>query len=927
MPPLLACRVLRSPAMHPSNTTVARPPARRKPRAARAIPAAPTPGRRVDVVSTPALAEKTASLRRFARASLDGLFGALETSLAGLTAAEARERIAVHGPNEIAHEGPPAWYRQLATAFRNPFILVLIVLAVIQLWSSPDDLKGPILIAVMVTLSVVIRFVQEYRSNHAAEQLRALVRTTATVYRPSEGRAVRVEVPLGDLVPGDVVALAAGDMVPADLRLLTSKDLFISQAVLTGEAMPVEKAAERPDAAADDGATAASDLFNVCLMGTNVVSGTATALVLATGAQTYFGSIARSILGERPLTSFDIGVSRVTWLMIRFMLVMAPVVLVVNGITKGDWKEASLFALAVAVGLIPEMLPLVVTANLARGAIAMSRRKVVVKRLNAIQNFGAMDVLCTDKTGTLTQDRVVLEQHVDVVGQESREVLRLAYVNSYHQTGLRNLLDRAVLEHDDCTHGALRIDAERLRATRKVDEVPFDFMRKRMSVVIEGNDKRHVLICKGAVDEILAACDRVQIAGETGPITDIIRRHVARITGEMNEDGMRVVAVAYRHVEDRDQRTYSVADERGLVLAGYIGFLDPPRDTAAAALEALAAHGVAVKILTGDNEVVAKKVCRDVGLSVASTLLGAEIDELDDDELSVAVERATVCAKLNPLHKARLVRVLKKNHTVGFLGDGINDAPALREADIGISVDTAVDVAKESADIILLEKSLLVLEEGIIVGRTTFGNIVKYVKMAASSNFGNVFSVLIASAFLPFLPMLAIHLLFQNLLYDISQLSIPWDRMDAEFLRTPRKWDTKGLRTFMLAIGPLSSIFDLATYALMWFVFRASSPEQQSLFQSGWFIEGLLSQTLVVHMIRTPKIPFVQSRAATPVIVLTLLVMAAGIAIPFSALGAAIGLRPLPWSFFPWLALILLGYCTLTQAVKRWYIRRVGVWL
>ena len=910
-----------------SNTTVARPTAAPHRHSSREIAAAPSDGRSVERGEPPALSEKTERLRRFGAASLDGLFTALGTSQAGLTIEEARARVAVHGPNEIARERPPAWYLQLATAFRNPFIVVLMVLALIQLLSSPDDLKGPILIGGMVTLSVVIRFVQEYRSSHAAEQLRALVRTTATVCRPSDRRSIQTEVPLHELVPGDVVTLAAGDMVPADLRLLTSKDLFISQAVLTGEAMPVEKTAEAPDAPAPKKARAASELLNVCLMGTNVLSGTATALVVATGAQTYFGSIARSILGNRPLTSFDIGVSKVTWLMIRFMLVMAPVVLIVNGVAKGDWKEASLFALAVAVGLIPEMLPLVVTANLARGAIAMSRRKVVVKRLNAIQNFGAMDVLCTDKTGTLTQDRVVLEQHVDVVGQESPEVLRLAYLNSYHQTGLRNLLDRAVLEHDDCTHGDLRLDAEGLRATRKVDEVPFDFMRKRMSVVIEGEDQRHVLICKGAVDEILAACDRVQIAGETGPMTELIRRHVARITGEMNEDGMRVVAVAYRHVENKDQRAYSVADEDGLVLAGYIGFLDPPRETAAAALAALASHGVTVKVLTGDNDVVTKKVCRDVGLSVESTLLGADIDGLDDDELCAAAERATVCAKLNPLQKARLVRVLKKRHTVGFLGDGINDAPALREADIGISVDNAVDVAKESADIILLEKSLLVLEEGIVVGRTTYGNIVKYIKMAASSNFGNVLSVLVASAFLPFLPMLAIHLLFQNLLYDISQLSIPWDRMDPEFLAAPRKWDTKGLRTFMLAIGPLSSIFDIATYAVMWFVFRANSPEQQSLFQSAWFVEGLLSQTLVVHMIRTQKIPFVQSRAATPVIVLTVVVMAAGIAIPFSPIGAAIGLRALPLSFFPWLGGILLAYCTLTQIVKRYYIRRMAVWL
>jgi Mg2+-importing ATPase len=716
-----------------------------------------------------------------------------------------------------------------------------------------------------------------------------------------------------------VVALAAGDMVPSDVRLLSTKDLFVNQAVLTGESLPVEKSAdERPGPSSQ----ASQDLPNIALMGTNIVSGTATALVLETGERTYFGSIAKSLLGKRALTSFDIGVSRITWLLIRFIGVMAPVVFVLNGLTKHDWKEAALFAISVAVGLVPEMLALIVTANLARGALVMSRKKVVVKRLNAIQSFGAMDVLCTDKTGTLTQDRVVLEQHVDVVGQESHEVLRLAYLNSFHQTGLKNLLDRAVLEH-----GEMKVDGPALRALEKIDEVPFDFMRRRMSVVVGTKEGKRLLVCKGAIDEILRVCDRVEIMGEKGPVTEIIKSHVSRITGEMNEDGMRVIAVAYRE-DEPGQNVYSVGDERGLTLAGYIGFLDPPRDSAEEALRALARHGIEVKVLTGDNDIVAAKVCRDVGLEVKGLLRAADIEALDDAALTVAAAGATIFAKLNPLQKARVVRVLKaQGHTVGFLGDGINDAPALREADIGISVDTAVDIAKESADIILLEKSLMVLEEGVLEGRTTFGNMMKYIKMTASSNFGNVFSVLIASVFLPFLPMLAIHLLVQNLLYDISQLSIPWDRMDEDYLSTPRRWDPGNLRRFMLFIGPISSIFDVTTFVVMWFVFGARSADRQSLFQSGWFVEGLLSQTLIVHMIRTQKIPLLQSRAAAPVIALTAAVMAVGIAIPFTAVGAALGFTPLPLAYFPWLAAILLSYCVLTQRVKTWYIRRFGTWL
>jgi Mg2+-importing ATPase len=874
------------------------------------------------VRATDGLAQKCARLRAISTQPAANLFDALGAGRAGLLDRDAEDRLAGSGPNEVARERPPAWYVQLFDAFKNPFNAVLTGLAAIELWSSPDDVKAPIIIGVMIAISVGIRFAQEFRSGRAAERLKALVRTTATVLRrvDEESPPTAREVPVRDLVRGDLVSLAAGDMIPADVRVLSDKDLFVNQGVLTGESLPIEKTASPRTPASER--TIAQELPNVALMGTNVVSGTATALVVTTGRDTYFGSVASGILGRRALTSFDVGVAKITWLLIRFIGVMAPVVLLLNGFTKHDWKEASFFAISVAVGLVPEMLALVVTANLARGAIAMSKKKVVVKRLNAIQTFGAMDVLCTDKTGTLTQDRVVLEQHVDVVGLESPEVLRLAYLNSYHQTGLRNLLDRAVLER-----GEKLVDGAAERALEKVDEVPFDFMRRRMSVVVATADGGHLLVCKGAIDEVLQICDKVEIAGEVGPVTPLIRKHVERVAGEMNQDGLRVIAVAYRKTAP-DQRVYCVGDECTLTLAGYIGFLDPPRDSAQPALEALAQHGIAVKLLTGDNEIVARKICREVGLRVEGVLRGGEIDALDEEALSEAAGRTTLFAKLNPLQKSRVVRVLKgRGHTVGFLGDGINDAPAVREADIGISVDTAVDIAKESADIILLEKSLMALEQGVLEGRTTFGNMMKYLKMTASSNFGNVFSVLIASAFLPFLPMLPIQLLIQNLLYDISQLSIPWDRMDESYLRTPRRWDANRLRNFMLFIGPISSIFDVTTFAVMWFAFGANAPARQALFQSGWFVEGLLSQTLIVHMIRTEKIPLVQSRAAPQVVALTTMVMAAGIALPFSPIGAAVGLRPLPGVYFAWLVAILLGYCVLTQRVKRWYIRRFDTWL
>lgn len=854
----------------------------------------------------------------------------------GLSAPEAADRLERVGPNEVEHEKPLSWWLHLWHCYKNPFNLLLTVLAVVSYLT--EDVKATIVIGTMVLLSTVIRFVQEGRSNRAAERLKALVSNTATVIRRDVGTEAaevvekyfdvhlhtrrpsqRFEVPIRELVPGDQIVLSAGDMIPADCRVIVAKDLFVAQAAMTGESLPVEKFADRRG-----NAEGPLEQSNLLFMGTNVVSGSATVLVVATGNQTYFGTLAvRVTSSDRAPTAFQAGVNSVSWLLIRFAMVMVPIVLLVNGFTKGDWTEAFLFALAVAVGLTPEMLPMIVTSTLAKGAVVLSRQKVIVKRLDAIQNFGAMDVLCTDKTGTLTQDKIALERHTDVFGAASDEVLKFAFLNSYYQTGLKNLLDRAVLEHVE-----LQTELKLAQDYRKVDEIPFDFERRRMSVVVSEREDHHELICKGALEEMLTVCTRARIHNGAGlqevPLDAAMLSSVLKVTRELNEDGLRVVAVAMKEIP-ATQTVYSIADETELTLIGYVAFLDPPKETTAPALKALAYHGVDVKVLTGDNELVTARVCAQVGLIVDSVLLGPQVERMSDEALMHAVEVHRVFAKLTPLHKERIVRALRANgHVVGFMGDGINDAPALRAADIGISVDSAVDIAKEAADIILLEKSLMVLEAGVIEGRKTFSNMLKYIRMTASSNFGNVFSVLVASAFLPFLPMLPLQLLVQNLLYDISQIAIPFDHVDEELVKKPLKWNPADIGRFMVFFGPISSVFDITTYALMWWVFKANTEAQQTLFQSGWFVVGLLTQTLIVHMIRTPKRPFIESRAAAPLMIMTLVIMAAGIFLPMGPLAEYFKLQVLPLSYFPYLVAILIGYVALTSVMKRIYIRKFG---
>ncbi|MES2098259.1 MAG: magnesium-translocating P-type ATPase [Pseudomonadota bacterium] len=843
----------------------------------------------------------------------------------GLSTREAAARLAHAGANDVEHEKASPWWLHLWHCYKDPFNLLLTVLALVSYLSA--DTKATVVIGVMVGLSTLIRFVQEGRSQRAAESLKALVSNTATVIRraaapknaAARGAPKPHEIPIRKVVPGDLVVLAAGDMIPADCRVLVAKDLFVAQAAMTGESLPVEKFAERRG-----DSEAPLEQSNLVFMGTNVVSGSATALVVATGGRTYFGALASTVMARDPEpNAFHAGVNSVSWLLIRFAMVMVPIVLLINGFTKGDWLQALLFALSVAVGLTPEMLPMVVTSTLAKGAVLLSRKKVVVKRLDAIQNFGAMDVLCTDKTGTLTQDKIALARKIDAFGDPSNEVLNFAFLNSHYQTGLKNLLDRAVLAHVE-----MPAELKLTQDYRKIDEIPFDFERRRMSVVVSERDEHHELICKGAVEEVLAACSRVR-SGAGPDATDLpldaaMRARVQAVTRGLNQDGLRVVAVAMKEIPPA-QTTYSVADEIDLTLIGYVAFLDPPKESAAPALRALASHGVAVKVLSGDNELVTSCVCGHVGLSTDNVLLGAQIQAMSDAELAIAVEQHQLFAKLAPMHKERIVRALRANgHVVGFLGDGINDAPALRAADIGISVDSAVDIAKEAADIILLEKSLMVLDDGVVEGRSTFCNMLKYIRMTASSNFGNVFSVLVASAFLPFLPMLPLQLLTQNLLYDIAQTGIPFDNVDPELVNQPLKWNPAGIGRFMVFFGPISSLFDLATFALMWWVFKANTIDNQALFQSGWFVVGLLTQTLVVHMIRTPKLPLIESRAAVGLTVTTLAIVAVGIFLPMGPLAEYFKMQALPAAYFACLAAIVLAYCALITVMKTFFIRRYG---
>jgi len=863
----------------------------------------------------------------------------LKASPNGLSEDEAAERLEVFGPNEIAQEKKHDWLWRLYIAARNPLVILLTVLAIFSLFTyfhpRPEDrdisnLYTGVVMLVMVALGLCLRFVQETRADNAAAKLKAMIKVTATVLRDGQPK----EIPLQQLVPGDIVKLSAGDMIPGDVRLITAKDLFVIQATLTGESLPVEKH-DAPDLRQN---ISPIEYGNLCFLGTSVESGSANAVIVATGSQTYFGKMASSLAGQQIETAFDKGVKKFTWLMIGFLTVMSPMVFLINGFTKHVWgKEAFLFALAIAVGLTPEMLPMIVSVCLSKGAIAMSKKKVIVKKLNSIQNFGAMDVLCTDKTGTLTIDHVILEIHCDVFKNESEEVLRDAFLISHFQTGLKNVLDRAVLRYTEL-HRELGVEKY-----SKVDEIPFDFSRRMMSVAVQIPGGERQLLTKGAPEAVFAKCTQFESEGEIFPMEPILVGNLIEQVNSLSEDGFRVLAVATKKLGN--QSTFTKADESDLCLTGYLAFLDPPKDTAAKAIAALRDNGVAVKVLTGDNDLVTRKVCSEVGIHAEKILLGNDVEKMTDEQLAEAIDYTDVYARLSPSHKKRVVQALqKKKHVVGFMGDGINDAPALRAADVGISVDNAVDIAKESADMILLEKNLMVLEEGVLEGRKVFANILKYIRMGASSNFGNMFSVIGASAWFPFLPMQPIQLLTNNLLYDFSQVPIPTDNVGAQYTSKPRPWHIGEITKFILFLGPISSIFDYTTFCVMWFYFKCNNlglvppPELMArfahasddpnrtyaaaMFNTGWFVESLMTQTLIIHVIRTSLLPFVQSRASWQLTMTTILIMLVSAALPYSPLAAPLGFVPLPWQFWPFLLLTLLCYVGLTQVIKSWMVRK-----
>ena len=858
-----------------------------------------------DVRATPAA---------IARLDADAALRAVDSASEGLSSTEAAARLLRYGRNTVSRERKRHPLLALFGQFARPLPLLLLGLAALN-WSTGQLISAAV-ISTMVVLASLLGFVQEYRADLAFQRLRSLVRTTVQVVRRDDARAAGTprDCQLDELVPGDIVLLGAGDLIPAEVRFLEAIDLFVDQSALTGESLPVEKRAE-PVATA----LPAAELANIGFMGTHVTSGSARALVIATGTATGFGQVAAALAAPRAPSDFDRGVDRVVRLLLRMMLVMAPLVLVLNAATKGDWHEALLFATSVAVGLAPEMLPMIVTVNLARGALRLADRQVIVKRLGAVQTLGAIDVLCTDKTGTLTQDRVVLERHVDIDGNDSEAVIDYAYLNSFHQTGLHNLLDKAVLQH---AHVHSRLDAD--GKYRKIGEVPFDFRRRRMSVVLARSDGARVLVCKGAVEEVTSVCTGAERSGERTPFDASHAGALGTVVQRMNAAGLRTIAIAYRLLDTDETNLTDPALERGLTLVGYVAFLDPPKESAPAALAALAQHGVVVKVLSGDNTAVCAHVCRLVGIDATATVDGAGVDALDDAGLARVAARTNVFAKLTPDQKTRVIRCLQRQgRVVGFLGDGINDSPALKQADVGISVDTGADIARESADLILLQKSLVAVDDGVMAGRTVFANIVKYIRMSASSNFGNMFSVLGASMLLPFLPMAPVQVLLNNFLYDCSQTALTTDRVDPDYLTRPRRWEIDSILRYVLCFGPISSLFDYATFGLLWFGLGAA--HAPSLFQSGWFVESLLSQTLIVYVIRTSTLPTIANRPSTALLAASLVVCGIGLWLPRSVLAGALGFVPLPPAYWWGLGAILLVYAALTQVVKSWLIRRFGI--
>ena len=871
---------------------------------------------------------------------LESTFATYKTSALGLVDDQVEENRDAYGENVITKGQEDSMIKKIYESIINPFTVILLVIALVSfitnVWLAKPGEQDPttsIIIVTLVLISGGIRFIQELRSDKAASNLSRMIVNTATVLRDGSEQ----EIPIDEIVVGDVIKLSAGDMIPADVVLIDSRDFFVQQSGLTGESDAVEKVCLRK--ADSQNLDSLLESESLAFMGTNVISGRATALVLVVGDETMMGAIEQTINTYDEPTSFEREMNTISWLLIRLMLVMVPVVFVINGLTDGDWLEAGVFALSVGVGLTPEMLPMIITASLAKGSIIMAKEKVVIKKLNAIQDLGAIDILCTDKTGTLTQDEIVLEYPLDIHGDLDLSVLRRAYLNSYFQTGLKNLMDRAIINRTQKEAKKHEIVRDLDQTFHKIDELPFDFERRRMSVIVKDEDGVVSMVTKGALEEMLSVSTYVEYKGEIKRLTDEVRQEVLAEVAQLNEQGLRVLGVSYKTDLDEND-IFSVEDERDMILTGYLAFLDPPKPSAAPAIKALAEYGVTTKILTGDNDKVTQAVCEKVGLDVERILLGSEIDTMTDQELAQVVETTTVFAKLSPDQKARIILCLKNNgHKVGYMGDGINDAPSMKVSDVGISVDTAVDIAKETADVILLDKDLMVLEKGLVEGRKVYANMTKYIKMTVSSNFGNIFSLLFASIFLPFLPMAPVHLIVLNLIYDLSCIALPFDNVDKEFLKKPRIWEANSIMRFMAWIGPISSVFDIITYMLLYFLVvpmilghgynhgAADAAAFIMVFQTGWFIESMWSQTMVIHMLRSPKLPFIQSRPAFSVVVTTLAAAFFVTSLPYSPLASILKLSQLNGLYFVLLFAIIVLYMLSVTVVKRIYIKKYKEWL
>lgn len=850
--------------------------------------------------------------------SLENIFKEFKTSLNGLSFEEVEDKKERYGNNILDLKNNNTIWNRIKEVFINPFNLVLIFVAIVTFFTDvviPEkkDYLTFTLISSTIIISAMISFFQQTNSDNAVKKLKKMISNKIEVIR--EGKQTTIDVE--EIVPGDIVKLSSGDMLPGDVKFIEIKDLFIDQASLTGESNPVEKFVNLKNEDAE-----LTELSNIGFTGTNVVSGSALAVIIATGSKTYFGSMAKSLYSVNEKNSFEKGIDSVSKLLIRLIIVMVPIIFFINIFVKSDLWSSLIFAITIAVGLTPEMLPVIITTTLAKGAVDMSKKKTIVKRLGSIQTFGEMNILCTDKTGTLTEDEIVLEKYMDVGGNESRKVLKHAFLNSYFQTGLRNLIDVAIIA---------RAEKENMNILKekyiREDEIPFDFSRRRMSVVLKDENGKRQLITKGAVDEVMSICSYIDIDGKGIEFTPELRKNAYKVYEKNNHEGLRIVAIAQKN-NIHEIESFGVNDEQDMVLIGFVGFLDPPKKSASEAITALEKHGVITVVLTGDSEGVAINVCKKVGISTKNFLTGKDVEQMTDEQLKTKSKECYLYSKLSPLQKQRIVKIYQEQgNTVGYMGDGINDSPPLKQTDVGISVDTAVDIAKETADIILLEKDLNVLEQGVIIGRKTFTNILKYLKMATSGNFGNMLSIIIASIFLPFLPMLPVHILIQNLLNDFAQIGMPFDNVDSQYLQRPKKWNTKGLKKFMIIFGGISTILDILCFIILWFIMKFNTMEKAVLFQTGWFSFGIISQTLIIYLMRTSKIPITNSKPSKKLIISTLSIVFITIIISFTNIAIIFDLSKLPIEYGFMMLLLLVTYAIIIQMYKKIYLKFNKEWL